>query len=190
LENPVKLVVPALAYLESYTDALRRGWSPDNLRPEAARDELAWIAEDPATFVALLADDRDAKGGPVILPDGSQVTRLPSYRRWMWDGEFCGSLGFRWRPGTEELPAYVLGHIGYGVVAWKRQRGYATRALALLLDEVRAEGLGHVELTTELDNESSQKVILANGGVLVDRFRKADAHGGTESLRFRIALAS
>jgi hypothetical protein len=34
------LVWPTEEYLPSYVDALRRGWSPDNLRPEAAREEL------------------------------------------------------------------------------------------------------------------------------------------------------
>ena len=68
-----------------------------------------------------LLDDREAKRGPVTLPDGSQVPRLPGYRRWMWDGEFCGSIGFRWQPGTSALPPYVLGHIGYSVVPWKQR---------------------------------------------------------------------
>ena len=87
---------------------------------DAAREELAKIAEDPAAFVASL-DDREAKAGPVTLPDGSKVPRLPGYRRWMWDGEFCGSIGFRWQKGTSALPPYVLGHIGYAVVPWKRR---------------------------------------------------------------------
>ena len=51
----MKLVVPALDYLDGYKDALRRGWSPDNVRLEvAAREELAKIAEDPAAFVKRL----------------------------------------------------------------------------------------------------------------------------------------
>ena len=95
----------------------------------------------------------------MTLPDGSKVPRLPGYRRWMWDGEFCGSIGFRWQPGHVRPAAYVLGHIGYAVVPWKRRLGYATRALALLLDDARREGLDHVELTTDPDNEPSQKVI-------------------------------
>jgi predicted acetyltransferase len=41
----------------------------------------------------------------------------------MWDGEFCGSIGLRWLPGTEELPPHCLGHIGYAVVPWKRRLG-------------------------------------------------------------------
>ena len=26
------------------------------------------------------------------MPDGSFVPRLPGYRRWLWDGKFCGSI--------------------------------------------------------------------------------------------------
>lgn len=184
----MKLVVPALEYLDAYADALRRGFWPDNLRrEEAAREELAKIAADPASFVASL-DDREAKAGPITLLDGSQVPRLPGFRRWIWDGEFCGQMGFRWQPGTSALPPHCLGHIGYGVVAWKRRLGYATRALALMLAEARREGLTYVELTTDPDNEASQKVILANGGAFVERFHTVAGHGRKEEFRFRIPL--
>jgi predicted acetyltransferase len=116
------------------------------------------------------------------------VPRLPGFRRWLWDGEFCGTIGFRWQPGTSALPPHVLGHIGFAVVPWKRGKGYATRALALLLREAGDKGLAFVELTTDLDNAASQRVILANGGQLVERFRKPAAYGGKESCRFRIKL--
>ena len=106
----------------------------------------------------------------------------------MWDGDFCGSIGFRWQAGTNELPPYCLGHIGFSVVPWKRRRGYATRSLALLLPETKEEGLAYVELTTDVDNTASQRVIMANGGRLVGRFRKPIEHGGSESLRFHIEL--
>jgi predicted acetyltransferase len=184
----VQLLVPCLAHLDTYADALRCGWSPDNVRPdEGAREELALIEADRTAFVARL-DDREAKGGPITLPDGSQVPRLPGYRRWIWDDAFCGSINLRWQPGTTALPPHCLGHIGYAVVPWKRRRGYATRALALLLPEARKEGLDHVELTADPDNLPSQKVITANGGVLVKRFRKGPAYGDVEALLFRIPL--
>lgn len=184
----MQLVIPSPAYLDAYADALRQGWSPDNLRlEEAAREELALIAADAGAFLTRL-DDREARGGPITLPDGSQVPRLPGYRRWIWDGEFCGSINFRWQPGTTALPPHCLGHIGYAVVPWKRGRGYATRALALLLPEARKEGLAYVELTTDPDNVASQKVITTNGGMLVRRFRKDPAYGEAESLLFRISL--
>ena len=151
-------------------------------------EELARITEDPIRFLSEQTD-REAKGPPVILPDGSQVPRLPGYKLWMWDGEFCGAIGFRWQPGTTDLPPHCLGHIGYSVVPWKRQRGYATRALCLLLPHARAEGLAYVELTTDADNIPSRRVIEANGGELIERFHKASEYGGGESMRFRILLS-
>jgi predicted acetyltransferase len=185
LIQPMELVWPSAQYLSGYVHALQQAWSPDNLRPQAGADELARIAENPACFLSEQVD-REAKGPPVVLPDGSTVPRLPGYVQWMWDGEFCGSIGFRWQPGTTELPPYCLGHIGYSVVPWKRQRGYATRALQLLLPQARDEGLAYVELTTDADNIASQRVIEANGGEVIERFHKSAAYGGAESLRFRI----
>lgn len=137
------LVLPASKYLPGYIEALEKGWSPDNLRPEASAEHLARIAEDPDLFLSQQVD-REAKGPRVTLPDGSTVERLPGYAQWMWDGEFCGSIGFRWQSGTSDLPAYCLGHVGYSVVPWKRGRGYATRALSLLLPQAKAEGLAYI----------------------------------------------
>ena len=182
------LLTPDLDHLPDFVNALQRGWSPDNVRgEEAARDLLQAAAKDPAGLVAGM-DDPEARAGPIVLPDGSRVERLPGYHRWLWDDGFCGVIGFRWRPGTAALPAHVLGHIGYAVVPWRRGRGHATRALALLLPPIARQGLPWVELTTDPDNLPSQKVILSNGGYLVERFRKAAAYGGGESLRFRIDL--
>jgi len=186
--SPMHLVRPALEHLASYTAALERGFSPDNARPaETIREQLAQIAADPAAFVASM-DDSGGKLPSITMPDGSVARRLPGYRKWMWDGEFCGSIGIRWEPGTSELPPHVLGHIGYAVVPWKRGLGYATRALALLLPEARALGLEYVELTTDVDNVASQRVITANGGVLVEGFTKPPQYGRAEALRFRIGL--
>lgn len=184
----MRLVWPAQEYLRSYVEALERGWTPDNIRGEAAaREELERIGADEDAFLASLVD-RDATGGPITLPDGTTVPRLPGYRRWLWDGEFCGSIGFRWQRGTEALPPYCLGHIGYAVVPWKQGRGYGTRALAELLLDARAEGLRYVEITTDRDNVPSQRVIEANGGAIVEEFVKPAALGGTPGLRYRVNL--
>ena len=185
----LELRVPSLDDLPHYVDALKRGFLPDNIRGRLGADEhLARIAEDAALFVAQ-QDDPLAKGPPIKLPDGSEVQRLPGYYRWIWDGEFCGTVGFRWAPGTAELPEHVFGHMGYGVVPWKQGRGYATVALGLILPDARAMGLPYVELTTDDDNIASQRVITANGGVLVDRFAMPAAYGGEGGkLRYRIAL--
>jgi predicted acetyltransferase len=181
------LVWPDARYLAGYVDALRKAWSPDNLRPAAAVEHLTRITEDPERFLTEQVD-REANGPAITLPDGSMVPRLPGFHMWMWDGDFCGSIGLRWQPGTTELPPYCLGHVGYSVVPWKRRRGYATRALRLFLPHARAEGLPYVELTTDPDNVASRRVIETNGGVLVERFHKSKSHGGAENLRFRIVL--
>ena len=183
MDDGLRLVRPAAEHLDGYADALRRGWSPDTTRPEAAGEELARVAEDAARFLAL-QDDRDAAGGPVTLADGRVVPRLPGFRRWLWDGEFCGAVNLRWQAGTTELPPTCSGHAGYTVVPWKRRRGYATRALALLLPEARAVGLPWIDLVTRTDNVPSQRVILANGGTLVGTGWGDDA----EALHFRIPL--
>ena len=182
------LVKPSAEHLESYVAALKRGWSPDNLRYETRTEHLRLIASDAQAFLSSL-EDREAKSGPIRLADGSNVARLPGFRRWMWDGDFAGTIGLRWQPGTSALPPWCLGHIGYGVVPWKRRRGYATAALRLILPEARSEGLVYVELTTEEENVPSQRVILANGGVCVGRFEKSTKHGDLAGLRFRIDLS-
>ncbi len=178
---------PAADLLDSYADALGRGWSPDTVRAEVSTEQLEAIATDPNAFLASLVD-REAAGPPIPLPDGSFGVRLPGFYKWMWDGEFCGSIGFRWQSGTPELPSHVLGHIGYSVVPWKRRLGFATQALRLMLDDAAAEGLPFVVLTTDLDNAASQRVIEANGGRLVEQFTKDAAYGGSCGLRFRIDL--
>ena len=140
------------------------------------------------------ADNRAGGGPPVTLPDGSQVPRLPSLQRWIWDAAdegasgFVGLINLRWNHGFAPLPPHVLGHVGYAVVPWQRGRGHARRALATLLDVAREVGLPAIELTTDPDNEASQRVISGNGGVLVERFVKDAVYGGTPGLRWRIGL--
>ena len=121
------LVAPAMEFLESYRASLMRGWSSETATEDeaAAAAELAEIDADPAAFVAALNDP--LRGGrPVTLPDGSEVPRLPGFRRWMWDGEYAGAISARWQPGTMDLPPYCLGP--------RRLRGRAVEAPPRLRD--------------------------------------------------------
>ena len=184
----MKLVRPAREHLAGYVSALERGWSADNIRgAAAAREELDRIAADADAFLASM-EDREAKGPPISLPDGSVAARIPGFHRWMWDGEFAGSIGLRWQPGTTELPPHCLGHIGYSVVPWKQGKGYATAALRLMLKEAKAVGLPHVEITTDPSNLASQRVIEANGGTFVEEFVKPQQFGRKPGFRYRIVL--
>ena len=91
-------------------------------------------------------------------------------------------------PGSQDVPPHVLGHVGYAVVPWKRGRGYAKQALEAILPEAKAIGLSYVEMITDPDNIASQRVMLAAGAVLAERFTKPEQYGGVEGLRFRIHL--
>ena len=184
----MQLVWPCAEYLPGFVAALERGWSADNVRGEAAaREALAAICQDADGFLDACVD-REARGAPITLPDGSQAERLPGYVRWMWDGDFCGSINLRWQRGTSALPPHVLGHIGYAVVPWKQRRGYATKALSMVLSEALAEGLDHVLLTCDQTNLASRRVIETNNGRLVERFVKPPEFGGLPSLKYRIDL--
>jgi len=185
---PVALLAPSMALLPAYRAALERGWLPDNVSgAKRTQDELARIAADAPSFIAA-QDDPEAKGPPYIVPDGTAYPRIPGYRRWIWDGSFCGFIGFRWQPGMAELPAHVLGHVGYGIVPWKRGRALAARALNALLPDARAKGLPYIEISTEETNMASRKTIERCGGEMVERFTSIGAYGATPRLRYRIAL--
>ena len=174
----MQLVPPSLDRLPSYVAALERGWSPDNIKGATGSiEELAHIEKDPRSFVESLTD-REAKGPPIVLPDGSSAARLPGFRLWLWDTEFCGSISLRWQPDTSKLPPHVLGHVGYAVVPWKEGRGYAKLALKLMLEHARAQGLEYVEITTDPNNVPSRRVIEVNGGVLIGRFQRPAQYGG------------
>lgn len=162
-----RLVKPAREFLDGFVDAVSRGWSPSTGDPEAGRRAVAKVRADADAYLASL-EDREAHGAPNFGPKGEVWPRIPGFARWLWDGEFCGSISLRWVKASNSLPPHVTGHIGYSVVPWKQRRGYATQALALLLPEAKALGLAHLDITTTADNPASQKVIVANGGVLID----------------------
>ena len=94
----------------------------------------------------------------------------------------------RHQPGTDALPDHISGHIGYAVVPWKRNHGYASRALKQMLDEAREVGLTQVEITTDTGNAASRTVIERNGGIRAGEWtHSAFANTGTLD-RYVIAL--
>jgi predicted acetyltransferase len=161
-KSTFRLVKPGQKYLSSYRSALERGWSPNNVRDVSA-EHLDAIRADPDAFLR----DLIAQTGTIPLPDGRHVPKLPSVMQWMWDGDFCGTISLRWQPDSDTLPDYVLGHVGYAVVPWKRGNGYAARALGTMVREARRIGLRRIELTTDKTNTASRRTIERNGGACV-----------------------
>ena len=179
--DSVLLGRPREELLASYAAALKRdpGFSP---RP--AREQLIAIERDPKAFLYELC---------ASAPTSDALGALHRLLFWLSDGEFCGELVVRWRQGTNTLDQPTFGHVGYGVVAWKRRRGYATAGLGLLIARLRCSGevpLTYLDITTSRDNIASQKVITANGGELVDSWESSPSHAGAPALGYRIALVA
>jgi predicted acetyltransferase len=169
----IRLERPHVGLLPGYVEALRTGWSPSNTQ-DLSGPHLAATEADP---VAFLADYDWAPGRMVTMPDGRLVPRLPGQVYWISDGAFCGFLGLRYQPGSEALPAHVSGHIGYGIVPWKRGQGMAAEAVRLVLPIARGLGLARVSITTGPDNLASQAVIRRLGGVRAPEVDGIDDHG-------------
>jgi predicted acetyltransferase len=177
---------PQNAMLDSFVDALKRGWSPHS-EVDVSRQLLDEIKTDANGYLVKVSDKRPA-GGTRTLDDGRVVPLLPQRIRWIWDGDFCGQINLRWQPGTSELPEYVLGHVGYAVVPWKRGHGLARKALRHMLAEARDVGLLHIDACTTTDNIASQRVIESNGGILQEQFHSHMFDATVERLRYRIEL--
>jgi len=176
----LRLAAPSLVALPQYEAALAAGWSPDTERDVSA-EQLMRLRKSRNAFLASLT----RQGGTLLLASGEEVPRLPTRLFWLDDGDFCGVADFRYVAGSDALPDYVPGHIGYAVVPWKRRRGYATRALALVLDIARQQGMRRVEITCDHDNDASRRVIEKNGGIYIRNWIR---RGEKTKLLFQVAL--
>lgn len=97
------------------------------------------------------------------------------------DGEVVGLCSYKVPPGAERSV-----EIGYGVAAERRRMGYATRAVALLIDAARTdERISALTAETALVNLPSQRVLIANG--FADVGRGMDDDEG-ETIVWRLAL--
>lgn len=158
-----RLAEPAMVHMASFIDALKEGFARDSLRAETPQS-IAQIEREPAWFLRQVV----SPPAHVVLPDGSLGERVVETQLWYVEGdEFLGSVSVRHR--LTPLLEKWGGHIGYAVRPSAQGRGYASAMLAGMLEYVRQNlPIERVELTVNLKNEASIRVIEKNGGVFRD----------------------
>lgn len=78
-----------------------------------------------------------------------------------------------------ELNDYLLkygGHIGDGIRPSERRKGYATKMIALGLEECKKLGIHKVLITCDKTNIGSAKSIIKNGGILENEVVNPDGN--------------
>lgn len=90
------------------------------------------------------------------------------------DGEIVGRTSIRHR--LNEFLLNLGGHIGYGVLATRRRRGYATEILRQSLIIARSIGIDRVLVTCDDDNIGSIRTIESCGGRLENVVTADDQH--------------
>ena len=163
--SSIILAEPSLLNLPGFEEALARGWSPDPRRQKDkahAEAELEMLRRDRAGFLTRLTSG-DIVATSTLDRKPQRMVRRPF---WIWDGEFCGYITFRHLPATSHLPLHVPGHVGYSIVPWKQGRGYATKALELLLPIAAKAGFERISIICNKDNLASKRVIEKAGGML------------------------
>jgi RimJ/RimL family protein N-acetyltransferase len=138
----------------------------------AARDaHFAWMLGESDAPDGL----RLPHGGvdqPWVLRWLRRGLRQRGRRQWLMlaGGEVVGACGYK-APPNEVGEA----EIGYGVAPERRRRGFATRAVDLLLEAARDDAQVRViTAQTALDNLPSQRVLEANGFAAIGRAHDAD----------------
>ena len=190
----MQLIKPTPTHISSYINALRQGWHdlPKGSTDQHIENKITQIRTDTRQFLSLF-DDPGARALPYLLPDQTVAYAVPSLRRWIWDettNEYCGTISLRWQNGTTELPHHLMGHVGYTVVPWLRNKGYASFALSEILKLANQQGLPFTHIVTDIDNLASIRVIEKNGGTLVETFTKPPMHGAGPALRYQISFNS
>lgn len=90
------------------------------------------------------------------------------------NNRLLGMINVRYRLNDGLLN--IGGHIGYSVRKSERNKGYATKMLALALDEYIRLGFDRVLITCDKDNIASAKTIIKNGGILENEIQEDDTN--------------
>lgn len=101
---------------------------------------------------------------------------VPSFTYWLIsdDKRVIGAVNIR--HGLTGKLFNCGGHIGYGIRPTERQKGYATKLLAMALEKTKELGIKKVLVVCDEGNIASEKTILNNGGIPDTSFTEEDGN--------------
>jgi predicted acetyltransferase len=150
----VALVKPALELKDAYLSFYQE-WM------DSGEDVVPWVVSiDPTDFPGMLQTLLANEKGE-HLPEGW----VPDSTFWLVaeNERIVGAVNIR-HALTEKL-MNSGGHIGYGIRPSERGKGYATKLLALALEEARLLGIHKALVVCNESNIASERTIIRNGGV-------------------------
>ena len=161
------LVLPSLAYKNSYIDAVYE-YIKENLEPTWHPEILR------ERFGEYLLVLRQAESEPL-------AGMVPATQYWLVTNGvgYLGEVSLRHHL-NESLERYG-GHLGYKIRPSQRRKGYGSLLCKLAIEKARQRGVADILITCDENNIASSKIIEANGGVLLDR---VDNRRGALTLRY------
>lgn len=170
MKNKLKLILPNKKYVASFIK-MEREFQAEGSKVAAGSLDPLYFLKDFSIYKKKSIENR--KG--INIPKGN----VPSTLYWAMVGDkVVGRLSLRhclWKDITSS-------HIGYSVKPPERRKGYATEMLRLGLIQAKKIGISKVILDCRVNNIGSKKVIEANGGKLLKKYKK----NGEPKLRFVI----
>ena len=175
----LKLIKPSIEYQKQIIEMLEEWIAYNKEHPEANTSPWSIFKNDYHDF-EYYRNHLD-----VVIPKEGLV---PDSTYFCLDEErdvVVGAINIR-----HELNDYLLkygGHIGDGIRPSERRKGYATKMIALGLEECKKLGIHKVLITCDKTNTGSAKSIIKNGGILENEVVNPD---GNIQQRYWIETAS
>lgn len=181
----MKLVLPDIKYKDSYIEALKDGFYLGSQSPKT-QEEIAVIENDFEEYLAKkVLKPYDAT--PRLRDDGKYYVNSPQITFWLVDNDrFIGV--FNLRTSLNDFLMYVGGNVGYGIAPKYRRQGYATKGLALLIEEARKRKMTKLLVAAKENNIGSWKAIEYNGGVLENMIKLPWEKNGEYHKRYWIQI--
>jgi len=106
----MQLIQPTVDHLQSSLQTLERGWNPLYYNHTVPLTLIEAMKKDPERFI-FFHHDPTSESCAQKFKDGPTKPSIPSITKWMWDGDYAGSIYIRCQYGTTDLPLDANGHI-------------------------------------------------------------------------------